>query len=489
MSLIDVYVKLPSGRTSVQNLQPTDLVEKIYKNVAGEEGVGIERVRIKYTGKVLKKSDTIGYKGICRETVLKGEIIFPKEMTVIIKDPSGESSMITVTNVDPILKLKREICGKLGHPTSQQSLLYGGRLLTPDTQSLMDAGVTPEAVINLKVTDPTATFGWSPSVKRKKPPEGITDAVLSSFNSAGRPVEVVFSFDTTGSMYSCLTEVRTKLRQACTRLLRDIPNIRIGVIAHGDYCDQRSQYVLRSVDLTRDVDSLCAFVNDVPSTGGGDTPECYEWVLRKAQTLDWSDEAAKALVVIGDCEPHPPGYTDQGINWHQELDVLVGMDVKVYGVQAQNQSGVKEFYEEMADRSAGCYINFKHFNLITDMFLAVCYKESSAEQLEAFCEEVREDGRMTEEKEAMFSQLENTTPQRKQSTGQGVRYVAAPWWDPQLDTSKRPQYKYTVQTDLWDTYTSPLSSVTLRGMCPSPVHSPHTRSKSHKKKKTGCEVM
>ena len=45
--------------------------------------------------------------------------------------------------------------------------------------------------------------------------------------------------------------------------------------------------------------------------------------------MDWSEESAKALVVIGDCEPHPPSYTDQHINWRTELDVLKGMGVKV----------------------------------------------------------------------------------------------------------------------------------------------------------------
>ena len=57
--------------------------------------------------------------------------------------------------------------------------------------------------------------------------------------------------------------------------------------------------------------------------------QCYEWVLHKAQQLDWSEHSAKALVVIGDCEPHPPSYTDQRINWHDELDLLKGMGVKV----------------------------------------------------------------------------------------------------------------------------------------------------------------
>lgn len=84
MSTIDVYVKLPTGRTSVQNLLPTDLVEKIYNIVAEEEGVAVERVRIKYTGKVLKKSDTIGYKGICRETVLKGEVTHLYTFTFVL---------------------------------------------------------------------------------------------------------------------------------------------------------------------------------------------------------------------------------------------------------------------------------------------------------------------------------------------------------------------------------------------------------------------
>lgn len=57
--------------------------------------------------------------------------------------------------------------------------------------------------------------------------------------------------------------------------------------------------------------------------------QCYEWVLRKAQMLDWSEDSAKALVVIGDCEPHPPSYTDQNIFWKDEVDVLKGMGVKV----------------------------------------------------------------------------------------------------------------------------------------------------------------
>jgi len=48
-----------------------------------------------------------------------------------------------------------------------------------------------------------------------------------------RKIEVVFSFDTTGSMFNCLTQVRKNIQESVKRLFSDIPDIRIGIIAHG----------------------------------------------------------------------------------------------------------------------------------------------------------------------------------------------------------------------------------------------------------------
>ena len=76
-------------------------------------------------------------------------------------------------------------------------------------------------------------------------------------------VEVVFSFDTTGSMYPCLTQVRKKIGATVTRLAKEIPGIRIGIIAHGDYCDKGSTYVTKALDLTDDVRSITSFVESL----------------------------------------------------------------------------------------------------------------------------------------------------------------------------------------------------------------------------------
>ena len=66
--------------------------------------------------------------------------------------------------------------------------------------------------------------------------------------------------------------MRNKLQQLVRKLLADIPNIRIGIIAHGDYCDY-TNYVAKIQDLTSDVDTLVDFAQKTPSTGGGDMPE------------------------------------------------------------------------------------------------------------------------------------------------------------------------------------------------------------------------
>jgi len=114
--------------------------------------------------------------------------------------------------------------------------------------------------------------------------------------------------------------------------MKDIPKIRIGIIGHGDYCDQACAITI--LDLCDDPNKICNFVDQVPATSGGDAPENYELALREATKLSWSEDYLKALVIIGDEVPHPLSYTTEKINWFDEVDKLAGMGVKIYGVKA-----------------------------------------------------------------------------------------------------------------------------------------------------------
>ncbi|BAZ26543.1 hypothetical protein NIES4073_74510 [Kalymmatonema gypsitolerans NIES-4073] len=222
---------------------------------------------------------------------------------------------------------------------------------------------------------------------------------------ASSNIEVVFSFDTTGSMYPCLTQVRRNLKSTVTRLLDEIPGIRIGIIAHGDYCDAGSTYVTKHMDLSGNVDTICNFVQTVEATGGGDAPECYELVLHEAQSFSWSPTSIKTLVMIGDDIPHAPAQTPQKLNWRKELEKLTKLDITVYGIQALNRSHATLFYKELADQSGGFHLNLDQFSYITDFFLSVCYQQSSQDQLQAYEQEVANQGRMNRGLNRMFNTL------------------------------------------------------------------------------------
>ena len=220
-------------------------------------------------------------------------------------------------------------------------------------------------------------------------------------------IEIVFSFDTTGSMYPCLTQVRRKIKNTVTRLIDEIPLIRIGIIAHGDYCDAGSTYVTKTFNISGDVDAICDFVQNVEPTGGGDAPECYELVLHESQSLSWSKSATKSLVLIGDDIPHPPAHNPKKLNWRKELDKLAEAEITVYGVQALNRPHAAPFYQELAEKSGGFHINLDQFSYISDLFLAVCYQQSSNEQLQAYEQEVIDQGRMSRGLNKIFNTMMN----------------------------------------------------------------------------------
>ncbi|HMU39680.1 MAG TPA: VWA domain-containing protein [Pseudomonadota bacterium] len=223
-------------------------------------------------------------------------------------------------------------------------------------------------------------------------------------------IEVVFSFDTTGSMYPCLTQVRRKIKETVSRLMRDVPNMRIGIIAHGDYCDKGSTYVTKAFNLSDNANAICSFVQNVEATGGGDLPECYELVLHEAQSLSWLPHTRKCLVMIGDDVPHGPADNPQKLNWRTEIDKLAGMKIPVYGVQCLGRKHATKFYEELAHKSGGFHVTLDQFSFVTDLVMAVCYQQASPEHLQKYEQEVIKEGRMNRGLNKMFDQMMKRAP-------------------------------------------------------------------------------
>ncbi|XP_060086451.1 uncharacterized protein LOC132565729 [Ylistrum balloti] len=208
----------------------------------------------------------------------------------------------------------------------------------------------------------------------------------------GGLLEIVFSFDTTGSMSSILEEVQGRLQDMIQRLQADIPGIRIGVIAHGDYCDEKVFYLTKQLDLCSDVVELCNFVKGVEGTGGGDEDECYELILRMVrQNFSWTPASQKILVMIGDAKPHEPEYelNVDNIDWRAEVADLHNMGVKIYGVQVFENEGIDDFYKTISANTEGHYLKLNEFSNICDFLMAICYRERGDDLFSGYEAEVR----------------------------------------------------------------------------------------------------
>lgn len=224
--------------------------------------------------------------------------------------------------------------------------------------------------------------------------------------------DVVISLDTTGSMSACLNQARRQISSMAKTLFKEIPNLRMGVVFHGDYEDAppphgRGPYVIRMLDLTDNVSELVRFVQDTPSTGGSWADECYELVLHEVRRFSWRAGVPKVLGLIGDQNPHPPNYhlNEKRIDWRNELDLLTEANIKVYGIQALGRREATKFYSEIAARTGGYHLYLDQFTDVEQVIMAVCYKQQGDERLKEFVDHVQKQGRISRATAQMYRTL------------------------------------------------------------------------------------
>jgi hypothetical protein len=240
---------------------------------------------------------------------------------------------------------------------------------------------------------------------RPKTSAASREAARETTVAAGEARDLIISFDTTGSMYPCLTQVRREVDRMIGRLFTEVPDIRIGVIAHGDYCD--GDRVISRHDLSTNQRTLSEFVRTVPATSGGDAPEAYELVLHRARTFNWAEGRSKALVMIGDEVPHGPTERQNRdrLDWQVESRALGSEGVRIYGVQCLNRRHATSFYQGIASASSGYHLTLDQFSDVTQMLLAIGYQQASTDLLESYEQEIIGSHRMNRSLDRIFAAL------------------------------------------------------------------------------------
>lgn len=223
-------------------------------------------------------------------------------------------------------------------------------------------------------------------------------------------MDIVFTFDMTCSMTPCIYQVRQELDRFLTSIKTQLPNVRIGIITHGDY--DSSNYIIRKMDITSDIDSVKSFIQNVETAGTNNwnEGECYEKVLTEAKTLSWDRNSKNILVVIGDDIPHTPFFelNTQHLDWRKELECLHNMNIVTYGVNAPtlSRSRSKFFYSELSNKSLnGNIIPLDQFIYIIDILLAIVYTQQGESFVMDFEREVVNENRYNRNMEVVFNHL------------------------------------------------------------------------------------
>ena len=169
-------------------------------------------------------------------------------------------------------------------------------------------------------------------------------------------VDVVFVFDTTGSVGGLIQAAKTKIWSIVNEIAKGkpTPEIRLGLIG---YRDKGDQYVTTRTDLTGDLDAVYEKLMAFGADGGGDGPEHVNQALAEAvNQMSWSQgrQALKIIFLVGDAPPHMD-YQDD-VKYMDSCQQAVKKDIIIHTVQCGTYAAATQPFRDIAHRSEGSYM-------------------------------------------------------------------------------------------------------------------------------------
>lgn len=182
-------------------------------------------------------------------------------------------------------------------------------------------------------------------------------------------LDMVIAFDTTGSMSAYINAVKTHVKELVPKLFSSNPDLRIGIVAFGDYCDMKAPTLYgkayQVLDLTNDENKIIKFINEAQDTSGGDGDEFYELVIKKiTEETAWREGSTKAVLLIADAAPHKVGYSYKNIvknaqiDWREEAKKASELGIK-FDTMTIDPLHI-EWYKELSAITNGVSVPFKN---------------------------------------------------------------------------------------------------------------------------------
>lgn len=184
---------------------------------------------------------------------------------------------------------------------------------------------------------------------------GIIPAFAAQQNKIER-IEVAFVLDTTGSMEGLIDGAKRKIWTIANTIVDIQPDADIRMALIG-YRDRGDDYVIKSYDMSKDLQALYGNLTRFEADGGGDDPESVNEALDAAVSkLTWSDKQGtrKIVFLVGDAPPH---MDYKGERKYPEIITDARKDnIIVNTVQAGQDAETTNFWKDIAERGAGRYM-------------------------------------------------------------------------------------------------------------------------------------
>lgn len=200
-------------------------------------------------------------------------------------------------------------------------------------------------------------------------------------------LDMVIAFDTTGSMASYIEDVRKQVADLIPRLFKDNDDLRLGIVAFGDYCDMKGKYdfgyAYQCLPLTRNENDIIKFIKQTQNTCGGDGDEFYELVIKKiVEETEWRDGSTRSILLISDAEPHKLEYSykdyvvNNQIDWVAEAKKAATMCIKIDTVTINPLP----WYKQLSAMTNGISVPFSSSQHTSDLIVAGAMARGSRKQ-------------------------------------------------------------------------------------------------------------
>lgn len=169
-------------------------------------------------------------------------------------------------------------------------------------------------------------------------------------------LDVVFCVDTTGSMSDEIDVVKRKMREMIANIAvgKPTPDVRFGLVI---YRDRGDEYVSKRYELTRDIDAVVEYINEIEATGGNDYPESMNEALHVAiREMNWDsgEGVGRSIFLIADAPPHLD--YDNDYDYRDEATEALGKGIVIDTIGC---SGLEEkdqpLFEEIANLTSGSF--------------------------------------------------------------------------------------------------------------------------------------